>query len=173
MQQITTNTWGISKCFWDNHYTYIDLLWTEYRLPRRPGAGGINVVGNLGLPLEQHSRMVESGQGSITIGFLDPKNPRSSLHFISIPSFTGPKSGGRGGELQCSSYDVISSVHLPSNIFMDSSWNWLISSDLESRVLSQVDQQQVSVLGIKFEMKTSNQCVSEQQNISLILVTLL
>jgi len=80
--------------------------------------------------------MAESGQGNITIGFLDPKHPRISLHFISIPPFTGPKSGGREGKVQCSSYDIIPSVDLSSNIFMDSSWNWLISSDLESRVLN-------------------------------------
>jgi len=35
--------------------------------------------------------MAESGQGNITIGFLDPKNHRISLHSISIPPFTGPK----------------------------------------------------------------------------------
>jgi len=80
--------------------------------------------------------MAKSRQGNITIGFLDPKNPSISLDFISIPLFTGPKSGGRGGELQCSSYDIIPSVDLPSNIFMDSLWNWLISSDLESGVLN-------------------------------------
>ena len=173
MQQITTNTWGISKCFWDNHYTYIDMLWTEYRPPRSPWTGAINVAGNMGLLLEQHLRMAKYRQGNITIGFLDPQNPRISHYSIAIPLFTGLKSGGRGGKVQCSSYDIISSVDLSSNIFMDSSQNGLISSDLESRLLNKIDQQQVSVPGIKFEMKTSNQQVSEQQNLSLILVTLL
>jgi len=97
------------------------LLWTKYRVLRSPGTGAIDVAGNLGLILEQHPRMAESGQGNITIGFLDPKNPRISHYSVSIPLFTGLKSGGRGGKVQCSSYDIISSVDLSSNIFMDSS----------------------------------------------------
>jgi len=52
IQQIPTNTWGIIKSFWDNHCTYIDMLWTEYRLPKNPGTGAVDVAGNLGLPLE-------------------------------------------------------------------------------------------------------------------------
>jgi len=38
--------------------------------------------------------MAESAQGNTTIGFLDPKNPRTGIDFISRPLSTGPKSGG-------------------------------------------------------------------------------